>query len=83
MAEGYFTEAGSLMKEGGLDPREVIIALRFQVFFKGFQLSRKMCRPGLVVQRAGKTIQWICINPLTPRSNLLFSLLSTIQFLYC
>nr|XP_058955595.1 transforming growth factor-beta receptor-associated protein 1-like [Pocillopora verrucosa] len=25
MAEGYFTEAGSLMKEGGLDPRELII----------------------------------------------------------
>ena len=27
MAEGYFTEAASLMKEGGLDPREVIAAL--------------------------------------------------------
>ena len=26
MAEGYFTEAASLMKEGGLDPREVIAA---------------------------------------------------------
>lgn len=26
MAEGYFTEAASLMKEGGLDPREVITA---------------------------------------------------------
>ena len=24
MAEGYFTEAGSLMREGGLDPREVL-----------------------------------------------------------
>lgn len=26
MAEGYFTEAGSLMREGGLDPREVYAA---------------------------------------------------------
>ena len=24
MAEGYFTEAASLMREGGLDPREVL-----------------------------------------------------------
>ena len=32
MAEGYFTEAGSLMREGGLDPREVSTAY-FSVYY--------------------------------------------------
>ena len=27
MAEGYFTEAASLMREGGLDPREVLATI--------------------------------------------------------
>lgn len=31
MAEGYFTEAASLMREGGLDPREVYESLIFYV----------------------------------------------------
>lgn len=33
MAEGYFTEAGSLMREGGLDPREVSTAHFFVIMY--------------------------------------------------
>lgn len=35
MAEGYFTEAASLMREGGLDPREVHsdVSIRLRCLF--------------------------------------------------
>ena len=32
MAEGYFTEAASLMREGGLDPREVHSVVSIRLF---------------------------------------------------
>ena len=35
MAEGYFTEAADLMKEGGLDPREVCQSLHHAVKYIG------------------------------------------------
>ena len=36
MAEGYFTEAASLMREGGLDPREVFSSQSFCII-EGFR----------------------------------------------
>lgn len=35
MVEGYFTEAASLMREGGLDPREVhsVVSIRLRCLF--------------------------------------------------
>ena len=44
MAEGYFTEAASLMREGGLDPREVhsVVSIRLHCLFTilGLRMNR-------------------------------------------